>query len=180
MKSSLVRFASLALALFAFAIQTSTAAPLADFTLPEANGPGKFTLSEARGKFVALHFLLKTECPVCIKHTRDYAQKSEQLKNVVQVFIKPDSADDIRQWARKVPETKEAGLVIYRDADAKLAKTLKIPDGYEFHGQVVHYPALVLIDPQGEEVFRYVGKNNSDRYSFEDLKKQVAAQSKTK
>jgi thioredoxin-dependent peroxiredoxin len=179
MKSRIARFFSVAALTFAFGAGV-TAAPLADFTLPEANGPGKFTLSEARGKFVALHFLLKTECPVCLRHTRDYSQKSKQLKNVIQVFIKPDSAEEIRQWSAKVPESKEASLAIYRDADAKLAKTLKIPDGYEFHGQVVHYPALILINPQGKEIFRYIGKNNSDRYPFEDLKKKIETHSKPK
>jgi hypothetical protein len=59
-------------------------------------------------------------------------------------------------------------VTVYRDPDA-LAKKLKIPDGYQFHGQSVHYPALVLLNEKGEEVFRYVGKNNSDRLSFEKL-----------
>ena len=45
----------------------------------------------------------------------------------------------------------------------------KSPDGYAFHNQVVHYPALILLGPDGKEVFRYIGKNNSDRYSFEQL-----------
>jgi len=29
----------------------------------------------------------------------------------------------------------------------------------------VHYPALILIDPDGKEVYRYIGKKNSDRLS---------------
>ena len=54
------------------------------------------------------------------------------------------------------------------------SKRYKIPFGYEFHGQVFHYPALVLLGRDGKELFRYVGKNNVDRYSFDQLKEKVA------
>jgi peroxiredoxin Q/BCP len=31
----------------------------------------------------------------------------------------------------------------------------------------------VLLTPQGKELFRYVGKSNMDRYSFEQLTQKV-------
>ena len=43
------------------------------------------------------------------------------------------------------------------------------PGGYRFNGQTVHYPALVLLDPAGKEVFRYVGKSNADRFSYDQF-----------
>lgn len=139
------------------------AANPADFTVPAANGKTAFHLADAKGKFVALHFLLKTECPFCLRHTQDYIEKSKGQSDVVHVFLKPDSAADIAKWANKFGTDP---VTIYRDADAKLAGAFGIPGGYKFHGQVVHYPALVLLDPTGKEVFRYVGKGNSDRFSF--------------
>ena len=42
------------------------AAP-AEFSVTSPVDGNTFTLSEARGKYVALHFLLKTECPFCLK-----------------------------------------------------------------------------------------------------------------
>ena len=41
--------------------------------------------------------------------------------------------------------------------------------------QVEHLilPAFILLDPEGKEVFRYVGKNNRDRYSFEQLESKI-------
>lgn len=63
---------------------------------------------------------------------------------------------------------------IYRDPDAGLAKQFGIPDGYAFHGQTVHFPALVLLDPEGKEVFRYVGKHNGDRLGFDALTAKLA------
>lgn len=128
-----------------------------------------FDLSKERGKFVALHFLLKTECPFCIRHTQDYFKKAGSLKNVVQVFIKPDSEFEIRSWSGKLAEEDLKKFPIYRDPEAKLAKQLNIPDGYNFHNQIVHYPATILFNPAGKEIYRYVGKNNTDRLSFDNL-----------
>jgi peroxiredoxin Q/BCP len=141
----------------------SRAANPADFTLHGANRKETFRLADAKRKFVALHFLLKTECPFCLRHTRDYIEKSKSQPGVVHVFIKPDSEADIAKWANKLGPDP---VTIFRDAEAKLADAFGIPGGYKFHGQVVHYPALVLLDPSGKEVFRHVGQSNSDRLSF--------------
>lgn len=151
------------------------AAPPADFTI-ESPADGKvFKLSEARGKYIALHFLLKTECPFCLKHTRDYARKSASMPDVVHVFLKPDGADEIKAWASKANRGDDfPDVSIYRDADAKLAGAFGIPGGYQFHGQTVHYPALVLLDPAGREIFRYVGKSNADRFSYEQFAAKLA------
>ncbi len=145
-----------------------------DFKLNSATDNSQFMLSEAKGKFVALHFLLKTECPVCIRHTQDYFSKAETLPEVVQVFIKPDSEEEIEVWSKNLSEEEFIKFPIYRDPDAILASQYNIPDGYEFHNQVVHYPALILLDRNGEEVFRYIGENNRDRYSFEQLESKIS------
>jgi len=151
-----------------------------DFTLAAATGKATFKLSEAKGKYVAVHFLLKTECPVCLRHTRDYFAKAATLPSVVQVFVKPDTDAEIQAWAGKLPTDEQAKHPIYRDPDAKLAKAFSIPDGYKFHGQVVHYPATVLLDPTGKEVFRHVGKNNGDRLAFDKLAAKVSELAKAK
>jgi peroxiredoxin Q/BCP len=124
----------------------------------------KFTLSEHKGKLIAVHFLLKSECPSCLKLAHDYAQQASSNSEVLHLFLKPDNDDAIKVWAGKISQD---GLtdppVIYRDPDAQLAKAFRIPDGYQFHGQIVHYPALVLLDSSGKELFRYIGENNTDR-----------------
>ncbi len=147
------------------------------FTLKSATSPATFSLAAAKGKYVALHFLLKTECPHCLRHTRDYFTQAPGLMNVVQVFVKPDTDQEITAWAAKLPPEELARNPIYRDPEAALAKAFAIPDGYKFHGQVVHYPATILLGPDGKEVFRYVGKNNGDRLSFEKLAAKVAEHS---
>ena len=145
-----------------------------NFTVPSATGAGAFTLADAKGKFVALHFLLKTECPVCLRHTRDYQTKAATLSNVVQVFLKPDSEAEIKGWSANLSADALTQFPIHRDADARLAKLFGIPDGYRFHGQVVHYPALVRLVPDGKEFLRHVGKNNGDRLPFDKLRAKVA------
>ena len=144
-----------------------------NFSLESVTTRNTFNLSDAKGKYVALHFLLKTECPYCIRHTSDYMNKAKMLPEVVQVFIKPDNESEIKEWASKLSTNELGELPIYRDPDAKLADQYGIPNGYHFHGQIVHYPALILLDPAGKEVFRYIGKDNSDRFSFEKLTDKI-------
>lgn len=160
---NVTRLAALAVAL---AISNIGRANPENFTVRSVTGTNTVTLAAAKGKFVALHFLLKTECPYCIRHTHEYAQKAAADSNVLHVFLKPDTEAEIKAWATKLGEDT-LKLQIYRDPDAALAKAFNIPDGYKFHGQTVHFPALVLLDTGGKEVFRYVGKSNADRLSYE-------------
>lgn len=167
-----MKYIQLTLALLLFT-SLAQAQNVKDFSLTSVTDKSTFILSKSKGKFIALHFLLKTECPYCIRHTSEYFEKASTLSNVIQVFIKPDSEQEIKAWANKLKSSNS--LPIYQDADAKLADQFNIPNGYQFHGQVVHYPALILLNDKGEEVFRYVGKNNSDRFSFEQLKAKIEA-----
>ncbi|HEY1171207.1 MAG TPA: redoxin domain-containing protein [Verrucomicrobiae bacterium] len=175
---SMLKQLSLVVILSLLTVTAKAAELVKDFTLKAVPAGEDFKLSAQKGKFVVLHFLLKTECPICLKHTREYIAQGKDLPNTVQVFIKPDEEADIRQWTSKIPGDLLKQNPIYRDPDAKLAKDLKIPDDYKFHGQVVHYPALILINPQGEEVFRHVGKNNADRYPIDQLKAKIGQLSK--
>ncbi len=136
-----------------------------DFTLVSATDGSTFRLSDNKGKMVVLHFLLKTECPYCLKHTRSYAALSDSFPDIVQLFIKPDNREEILEWVKNLEQADFKDLPkIYIDPDARLASDYKIPNGYQFHGQVVHYPAMIILDGNGKEIFRYVGKNNSDRF----------------
>lgn len=165
--------------IFLLCLSTSLMAQFSgNIKLQSATDDRQFNLAKEKGRFVALHFLLKTECPYCIRHTQEYFSKAKTLKNVVQVFIKPDTELEIRAWSGKLAAEDLKNFPIYRDPDAKLAKQLGIPDGYKFHNQIVHYPATILIGPDGKEVYRYVGKNNSDRLSFDQLVLKVNELSK--
>jgi thioredoxin-dependent peroxiredoxin len=161
---------AIALATLTTALTAPAAVP-ADFAVTSPIDGKVFRLSEAKGRYVALHFLLKTECPFCLRLTAEYSMKAPALAGVEHVFLKPDSDAEIKSWAGKV----KGGLpTIYRDADAKLATEFAIPDGYKFHGQTMRFPALVLLDPSGQEVFRYVGKSNVDRMPWDKFAAKVS------
>ena len=100
-----------------------------DFTVQSATSTNVFKLSQVQGKFVALHFLLKTECPYCLRHTREYTQKAAGNSQVVHVFLKPDTEAEVKTWASKLGDDS-LGMDIYRDPEATLAKAYKIPVGY--------------------------------------------------
>lgn len=152
------------------------AAPPKDFTVESPTHGTKFTLSEAKGKVVVLHFLLKTECPFCLRYTHDYAASASARQDVVHVFLKPDRSEDIKKWAAHIDQKGLKKLpVIYRDAEATLAEEFGIPGGYMFHGEIVHYPALIALDQNGKELFRYVGKSNADRMSYAEFEKRLAS-----
>lgn len=169
------RLLTFIIALFVCAAATRAGNP-EDFTVESVPDGSKFQLSRERGKVVALHFLLKTECPFCLKLTRDYAALAATTPNVLHVFLKPDSAEEIQKWAGKIGQSAPQRLPkIYRDPEASLAKRFGIPDGYSFHGEKVHFPALVVLDGEGKELFRHVGKSNSDRVKPADFSARLAA-----
>ncbi len=174
MTTNRLRILTLVLSLLASAFMARAENP-ADFTVDSAVDGSQFQLSKQRGKVVVLHFLLKTECPFCLKHTHDYAALAATTPEVVHVFLKPDSVAEIKAWTGKLSKDDLKELPrIYRDPDAKLATQYGIPDGYAFHGQTVHFPGLVALDAKGKELFRYVGKNNSDRMKPKDFTVKLA------
>lgn len=161
--------------LWSFLLPLTTLAEVpADFTLQPVTGNTAFKVSAHKGKFIVMHFLLKTECPYCLRHTRECASLAKDLPDTVQIFIKPDSEAEIRKWAEKLPKEMLTSIPLYRDPDAGLAAACKIPDGYQFHGQTVHFPALIILDREGKEVFRYIGKSNADRFSPANLKQKLS------
>ena len=146
----------------------------ANFSVHSAVDDSTFELAQHKGKPVVLHFLLKTECPYCMRYTHDYAALAETTPDVVHIFLKPDTEMDIKAWAGKLSKEGLKDLpVIYRDPDAALARQYQIPDGYKFHGQIVHFPALVALDGDGKEIFRYVGKSNSDRMKVKEFSEKM-------
>lgn len=161
-------------AILAINVSTPFANP-SDFEIKSVTGETKFKLTKAEGKYVALHFLLKTECPLCRRYVVEYMKNLEKKKekdDVVHLFIKPDSQEEIKKWASKIPRDITVPY-FYHDKDAELAKAFDIKFGYKFHGEVVHYPAFILLDKKGKEIFRYVGKDTTDRFEYKDYLKKI-------
>jgi thiol-disulfide isomerase/thioredoxin len=142
----------------------------ASFTVGD---PGRqFNSESARSQFLAIHFLLPTDCPYCIREIREYVESAPTLAGVRHIYVNAHTPEGFAEWIKTVPNATT--LPIYRDQDAQLSKKFNIPGDYQFHNAVMTYPALVLLDPQGREVFRHVGKKNTDRLPFATLAAKVA------
>lgn len=157
------------------AIDTGTASPrfrtVDPFTLPAISGGDDFDLSEtlAGGEWVALHFLLKTDCPLCLTYTMRFHDARESFPGVRHVFIKPDDERIAKRWVNTARVFAKDLPTIHRDPDAALAKQLNVRFGHPFHGEITHYPCLVLIAPDGRERWRYTGSSTFERATLKQF-----------
>lgn len=178
----LLRSLTLSLALAAttaFVLPASAAAP-ADFTVTAVTGQQGSTAETSptsRGStspFTSFSTRVSRLHPAHAQLPPERGQGGRHSPG----FLKPGRRREIQAWAGKVDA--KSLPTIYRDADATLANQFGIPDGYAFHGQTVHYPALVILDPAGKEVFRYVGKSNADRFTFDKFSAKMTELTRTK
>lgn len=70
-------------------------------------------------------------------------------------------------------------MTIFRDEGAALADKFGVPGGYKLHGRTVHYPALIVLGPDGKEQFRHVSKSNADRLPFAEFATKISEQSRS-
>ncbi|MBL0926669.1 MAG: redoxin domain-containing protein [Phycisphaerales bacterium] len=135
--------------------------------------PGRrFESSSARGRYLVVHFLLSEDCPLCSRLVSDYSAAAPTLAGVTQIFVKNTDPTRFNATLRSLNATDD--LPLYRDADGALASRFRIPGGYKFYGREIAFPAAVVLDPAGKEVFRYVGKANTDRLAFGTLASTIA------
>lgn len=135
--------------------------------------PGRqFDSESVRGRFLAIHFLLPTDCPYCVREIREYVERAPTLAGVRHIYVNAHTPEGFAEWIKTVPGAES--LPIYRDENAQLSMKFNIPGGYNFHNAVMNYPALVLLDPRGREVFRHVGKKNTERLPFAAFAAKVA------
>jgi peroxiredoxin Q/BCP len=175
MMSTQMARAGVLLCLFAFtsrADEPPAADTVADFTLTD--GTRQFRLSDVAGRYVALHLLLPADCPYCIRHLADYEQHAPAVAGVVHIMVKQGPAADFAAWRAKLSPEQTGSVPVFRDPDGTLARRFNIPDGYEFYGHNAHYPALIVLGPDRRELFRYVGRDNSDRMPFAEFAARMA------
>lgn len=138
------------------------------FTVGDAGR--RFDSATARGGYLAVHFLLNDECPYCGRLVREYTDKGPTLAGVRHIFVQHVGE---AAFAETLAAAPDPSTPLYRDVGGALAERFKIDGGYAFHGMMMTYPALVLLDPAGREVFRQIGKDNADRVPFATLVEKV-------
>jgi YHS domain-containing protein len=114
-----------------------------------------FTLKDAAGKYLGLHFLAGTDAQ-CAAFVKDYVGSESIVAGVTHVFVYPGEAAQAKVWAADVAPAK-----VYTDPDHALAGSLKVPVS-EGHG----HSATIVLDPAGKELFRHVGTSHADHLKF--------------
>lgn len=142
-----------------------------NFTVRDVFEEETFVLSEARGNYVSIHFLLETNCPNCARHVENYLRDASSFPLTKQIFLKGGEPPEIVEWMNGLDVTLPpiSKLLIYRDPDAKVAESFAVPvkSGH------VKYPAFILIDREGREIFRYVGISKWDYYPLESFRDRM-------
>jgi peroxiredoxin/YHS domain-containing protein len=129
-----------------------------------------FSLADSKGKYLALHFLTKTDTPECTKFVQDFLRAAPTVAGVMHVFIKPDSEGEVKAWSAQFNDDAAS---IFLDPDGALAQDLNVPTGLSINGTTSTYPATIVFDMDGKELFRYEGKAHHDHLTFDDFKRQL-------
>ena len=109
-------------------VTVSAVAAPADFTVTSPIDGKTFRLSDAKGRYVALHFLLKTECPFCLRHTAEYTIKAKgptletiMQKGFVYVLMVPMKSPGVYQY-RVAVRDKASGKI------GSAGQIIQVPD----------------------------------------------------
>lgn len=133
-----------------------------------------FALADAKGKYLALHFLTKSDTAAdtaeCAKFVQDVLRSAPTVAGVMHVFIKPGSEGEVKAWAAQF---NEDAARVFLDPDGALAKDLKVPDGLSINGTTSTYPTTIVFDTSGKELFRHEGRSAHDHIAFDALKRQL-------
>jgi peroxiredoxin Q/BCP len=119
-----------------------------DFTLSNQDGD-PVTLSDLRGRWVALYFYPKADTPGCTKQAcgvRDHSADYEAA-NAVVLGVSPDSVDELRAFADKYG----LAFTLLADEGHEVAERYGVWDELSFGERTVwgNHRSTVLVDPEG-------------------------------
>lgn len=159
------------LALAGIAVLTSApslAAPIQPETIPLTcvRQDHEFTLAQAPGRTIAVHFVPHPEHPECTAFVREYFQRWPAAAGVYHVFVVNAEPSAIKEWASQF---EDESLMIAADTGGRLATELKVPGA----GKSDAAPATVVLGPDGREFFRRIGAGPHDNMSFADFARML-------
>ena len=178
-------------------LQAGQAAPT--FAVQDVHGR-MICLDDYRGRYLLLSFYRYASCPFCNLRVHELMQRLTKLENVdlslVAVFQSPRAqiAQHIGKQRPPFPILPDPRLQLYRDyrvetslrafligATRHIGKALRaIRLGFlpgRIQGSVMRVPADFLIDPHGELMIAYYGRDISDHLPIEAVLQQLQATS---
>lgn len=117
-----------------------------------------FCLVDLRGRFAAIHFMPGLDAPEHEAHVREYLNSAAAEAGVVHIFVHAGDAGAMKSWWTK---WQLPGAMAAHDAAGRLA--------LEFNLELSASSgpcATVVLDREGNELFRHLGSDASDYLPF--------------
>ena len=150
------------------------AAKIPNFRVKQIGGKSEvFQLSQHRGSWVLLEFLSSTRSDVDTNRYVVLAASAEELvekEDLCPVIIVEGEKETLEAWWKALPRNN---LPLCRDPRGQLASVLRIKKERTKDGKSQGLPATILVDPEGNETWRSVGKNAQDRPPIEAVLEEL-------
>lgn len=139
-------------AIFSIASPVYSQQPSTPHSIVAASDGHAFSIKDARGRYLALHFLSDADSTECASFIRDYLAAASELAGVQHLFIRTTASSDAKMWASQFGD----GTAMFLDSDGALARDLNVSSPF----------ATVLLNTDGTELFRHAGKTHSDHMAW--------------
>ena len=132
--------------------------PASNATITAANDDHPFALKDAKGHYLALHFLPAGDTPEDAAFVREYLKAAPTAAGVVHAFIRPQTGD-AKAWASQFADASR----VFVDHDSKLAADLGV---WKDQKESTRFATTVVLDQDGKELFRLSGTPARSHVSF--------------
>lgn len=125
-----------------------------------------FTIQQLRGggRYIIVHFLPSQPHQSQHPYIQSVLSESATLAGVMHLFVRTDSPEPVEALAAHFGK-RPAQFAL--DTGGKLAAEFKLANPAR--------PAVIALDPDGAELFRRVGNNETDLPKFADIRSQLVA-----
>jgi hypothetical protein len=144
----------------------SQAAAAQSFTIGDANRV--FDSATVRGQVLAIHFVPEIGEAQTKSAIAEYTAGGPTLAGVRQIVVSAEKADAFRSALAGLPANS---IPAYRDGDGELAKRF---------GVASSTVAIVVLDPDGREIYRNATTSSSDHLSFPTFAAKIGELTKDK
>jgi peptidylprolyl isomerase len=150
------------------------AAKVPNFRVKQIGGQSEvFQLSQHRGSWVWLEFLSSKAADIDKSRYVVLAASAEELiekENLLPVIIIAGEKENLEAWWNSLPRND---LPLCRDPKGQLASVLRIGKAGTKDGKQQDSPSTILVDPEGDEIWRSVGKDAQDRPPIETVLREL-------
>ena len=134
-------------------------------------GSAVFDSASARGRVLVVHVLSGRVSQANAAYLKDLAKAASTVAGVTHVIVQNASEADFRATVATAPESLVHSM--YRDSSGAAEQLLHLEGTIDADGASVAAPAVLVLDPAGKELYRRIGKKDTDRDSATALAKKI-------